>query len=820
MAAVLKNIPQKKQNLKHAISLFTGLFMLRFVYGIDCIHGIMSATVTYLICLTVPRKHVHIYVFIWAMGYMTSSHLYRMTYFYMVDQFDFTRTQMVLTMKLTSFAFSLYDGSCDNANKSNISNNSGDSISSTNNNTNKNDNNSDTNNNNSDTNNNNSKSVSVSDSNSNNTSNSGNGADTDLLVNESVTDFVIQSSSLSPSNASINSSINPLISEAEINPVVNEFKNENCRINTSNHKSDDKNDNKIHYIGGNRNHDTLSRKARLSHRISESRTKYAITHLPTPLEFGGYVFCFPNLLAGPAFVYVDYIQGMNVRWREVRKEEREEMGEMEKKERREERDEKGDERERKEEIRVEKEEKEETEKNGREDDKMINSNFNFSSTTTSSNNVNKINNNSHYNNEHVIVSSTVAALHRLSVGLLCLILYFIISSKTPISRQYDIQWQNTHHFLYRLAFISISFLGERFKFYFAWKVSEGACIMAGFGLQENVIESRDKNRSENRNENRNDDENENRNEMINELENENDNESEQCTRNNDETHESDDLRCSKIVSNKKNSDGSILDTLYSIIGLQTHTPAHTQSQSHKQSQSQSQSQSQYVWRGVENVDIIAYECSTNIQSLSRAWNKRTQSWLEQYVYNRTEQSLLTTYTVSALWHGLYPGYFMFFFSAALMSSTERLVRKKINPLILTSTSSPLYNTRYCVIIRGVYTVLCWFSTSVTLTYHAQTFYMKSFSRSMQAFESFYYIPNITFILFYCVLYFAPTPTPPPLSLPLPLPLLPKSLNGGEGSKEKGINDDKNESEKEVENENQNEHRNQNESSIRNKIKSL
>jgi hypothetical protein len=29
----------------------------------------------------------------------------------MVDQFDFTRTQMVLTMKLTSFAYDLYDGS-------------------------------------------------------------------------------------------------------------------------------------------------------------------------------------------------------------------------------------------------------------------------------------------------------------------------------------------------------------------------------------------------------------------------------------------------------------------------------------------------------------------------------------------------------------------------------------------------------------------------------------------------------------------------------------------------------------------------------------
>jgi hypothetical protein len=66
-----------------------------------------------------PRKYVHIYVFIFAMGYLTMSHLYRVLFFYMVDQFDFTRTQMVLTMKLTSFAFNLYDGSYHNGNSCN-----------------------------------------------------------------------------------------------------------------------------------------------------------------------------------------------------------------------------------------------------------------------------------------------------------------------------------------------------------------------------------------------------------------------------------------------------------------------------------------------------------------------------------------------------------------------------------------------------------------------------------------------------------------------------------------------------------------------------
>ena len=83
--------------------------------------------------------------------------------------------------------------------------------------------------------------------------------------------------------------------------------------------------------------------------------------------------------------------------------------------------------------------------------------------------------------------------------------------------------------------------------------------------------------------------------------------------------------------------------------------------------------------------------------------------------------------------------------------------------------------------------------------------MKSFSRSMQAFNSFNYIPNIAFILFYCVLYFAPTPTPTPTPTttftPLPLSLPSRILNGKEESQYKGINNNQNEIKKESENEN-------------------
>lgn len=66
------------------------------------------------------------------------------------------------------------------------------------------------------------------------------------------------------------------------------------------------------------------------------------------------------------------------------------------------------------------------------------------------------------------------------------------------------------------------------------------------------------------------------------------------------------------------------------------------------------------WNGVSNVDILGFEFGESIRDLSRSWNKGTQQWLERYVYSRTGNSLVATYMCSAIWHGFYPGYYLFF----------------------------------------------------------------------------------------------------------------------------------------------------------------
>ena len=76
------------------------------------------------------------------------------------------------------------------------------------------------------------------------------------------------------------------------------------------------------------------------------------------------------------------------------------------------------------------------------------------------------------------------------------------------------------------------------------------------------------------------------------------------------------------------------------------------------------------WNGMANVDILRIETSTDM-GVMKDWNFKTQRWLVHAVYKRVNGSMqvrmLATYVISALWHGLYPGYYITFIGAAFSS---------------------------------------------------------------------------------------------------------------------------------------------------------
>ena len=304
------------------------------------------------------------------------------------------------------------------------------------------------------------------------------------------------------------------------------------------------------------------------------RRRFAITSLPNPLEFYGYAYCFTCLLAGPAFEYTDYVNGIDL-------------------------------------------------------PKTFPKSVNTPSPSLSS-------------TMHI-------ALRKFTEGILCLALHLTLSAQFKISTMYTDDFIKTYSIPYRLFYAYLAIVAQRCRFYFAWKIAEGTCVMSGFD-------------------------------------------------------------------------------------------------------------------GVEIVDIMQVETATSLQSLTRHWNKRTQRWLERYVYLRTESSLFATYFISAIWHGPYPGFIMFFLSVPLITLVERQIRCKINLLLMgNARGADLLTFLRCNasilqrLILSFYCLICWVCLTVEMVYLAHLFIKLPAHNLVAVMSSFYYLGHLIPVFLYMVLYSLPIP---------------------------------------------------------------
>jgi hypothetical protein len=417
---------------KNFLSFIVGFLIVQWIFGPDWIHTFISSSVTYLICAFGPKKYIGIIAFVWVIGYIIGCHIFTMYTDYMTDRFDFLRTQMVITMKLTSFAYNYFDGTYDHD-----------------------------------------------------------------------------------------------------------------KVFTHEHESKGKT------------------------KIFAQRRRFAITSLPTPLEFFGYVYCFPVILVGPAFEYADYIQAINGTAYIYKGAD----GHLVKK----------------------------------------------------------------------IPSNFLPAFRCLVTGVINMILFLYFQPKFPIESHYEPSFIANTDMITRFGLLYMALLTCRFKFYFVWKVAEGGAVLGGFGF------------------------------------------------------EGFDPTSGKEIG----------------------------------------------WQGAENIDIVAVEAADSIQAMTRNWNKRTQGWLERYTYQRLNRSLVAVYLVSAAWHGLYPGYFLAFLTLPLPTMIERLIREKINPLVIPEYNGYDWATYPKNTTRGiVYELICWIGTYACLTYAMQVFYMITWERALNAWRGYYFLGHL------------------------------------------------------------------------------
>ena len=166
------------------------------------------------------------------------------------------------------------------------------------------------------------------------------------------------------------------------------------------------------------------------------------------------------------------------------------------------------------------------------------------------------------------------------------------------------------------------------------------------------------------------------------------------------------------------------------------------------------------WRGVANVNIFSIETATCLQHLVRNWNVRTQGWLEKYVYQRSNRSLLLTYVFSSIWHGFYPGFYVFFLCVATMTYLERMIRVTINPFMILNTklmsstnNSDVSNVTPKPIFISIYHYVCWFGTTLLFNLAIPYFFLLSPKRCYVYTRGLYYLYPMLIIITSIILYF-------------------------------------------------------------------
>eukprot|EP00850_Spirogloea_muscicola_P006294 SM000029S10589 [mRNA] locus=s29:853943:857410:- [translate_table: standard] len=89
------------------------------------------------------------------------------------------------------------------------------------------------------------------------------------------------------------------------------------------------------------------------------------------------------------------------------------------------------------------------------------------------------------------------------------------------------------------------------------------------------------------------------------------------------------------------------------------------------------------WKRADHVKPLKVELIPSAAKLPSYWNMKTAEWLRIYVYDRlnlwtgrpTFGTLLATQVVSAVWHGVYPGYYLFFVNCAVAQQASKAYYK-------------------------------------------------------------------------------------------------------------------------------------------------
>ncbi|CAH0480332.1 unnamed protein product [Peronospora belbahrii] len=178
------------------------------------------------------------------------------------------------------------------------------------------------------------------------------------------------------------------------------------------------------------------------------------------------------------------------------------------------------------------------------------------------------------------------------------------------------------------------------------------------------------------------------------------------------------------------------------------------------------------WNGITNNDLLCVETPTNFRVAINNWNIGVARWINTYIYQRvglsksgkpTILSTMASFFVSALWHGLSPGYYLFFLSGGIYIEVGKHLRRHLRPYFhytedrnahshaiflsyFNGTSHPL---AFLYDVSGV--LLTW----MAMQYVGVAFEIMDVRRCLAIWSSWYFLPHVVSISLLVFFYLFP-----------------------------------------------------------------
>ncbi|KAK9500873.1 hypothetical protein O3M35_002048 [Rhynocoris fuscipes] len=141
----------------------------------------------------------------------------------------------------------------------------------------------------------------------------------------------------------------------------------------------------------------------------------------------------------------------------------------------------------------------------------------------------------------------------------------------------------------------------------------------------------------------------------------------------------------------------------------------------------------YSYRGIHNIEPYGAEFDYTVRQAMKSWNMTVQYWLAAYVYKRFPYKayrVFATFIVSAVWHGMYAGYYCCICSVPLYLPIEDIYYKNLKDIKVSPPVSWIW-----------FMVVYWWRMFL-MGYWGITFRLLTLSACFKYWSSVYFIPTL------------------------------------------------------------------------------